>query len=71
MLQEASFGPDEITCMAAGYECALRELGLADRQDPITEVIAKKIIELSRDGERDPKQMCAKAIRELGLPKHH
>jgi hypothetical protein len=70
-LQESSFGPDEIACMAAGYECVLRELHLADRKDPITEVIAKKIIELSRKGERDPAHLCAKAIKELGIPNHH
>jgi hypothetical protein len=70
-LKEGSFGPDEITSLAAAYECVLRELHLTDRKDPITELIAKKIIELSRQGERDPAQMCTKAIKELGIPNHH
>jgi hypothetical protein len=29
-------------------------LGLTDRTDPVTELVAKKIIELANRGERDP-----------------
>ena len=50
------------------YEGALRVLGLADRTDPITEIIAKKIIEVAQTGERDPLRIQARAIAELGIP---
>jgi hypothetical protein len=46
LLQNSAFGPDEIGCMTTAYEDALRILGLANRTDPITEIVAKKIIEV-------------------------
>lgn len=37
-----------------------------DRSDPITDLIAKKIIEVGRRGVRDPEQISALASKELG-----
>jgi hypothetical protein len=45
----------------------LRVLQLAHRQDPLTELVAKKIIEAADLGERDPKRLCNKALTELGI----
>ena len=33
--------------LVTAYEAALKSLGLADRTDPITEMVAKKIIEIA------------------------
>jgi hypothetical protein len=53
--------------MTAAYEDALRVLRLADRQDPITELVAKKVIEAAQLGERDPMRLCEKALTDLGI----
>jgi hypothetical protein len=53
------------------YEDALRVLQLSDRQDPITELVAKKIIEAAQTGERDPRRIRERALRELGIPPAH
>jgi hypothetical protein len=53
LLQNSAFGPEEIAVMVAAYEDALRELSLANRADPATEVVALRIIELAQRGERD------------------
>jgi hypothetical protein len=66
LLQNSAFGPEQISCMTTAYEDALRELGLVDRSDPITEIVAKKIIEIVQTGERDPLQIRMQAIAELG-----
>lgn len=66
LLREASFGPDEIERMTAAYEAALKLLRLADRTDPITELIAQKIVETARTGERDPERICTLALMGLG-----
>jgi hypothetical protein len=49
-----SFGPDEIAVMATAFEGILRDFRLKDRDDPVVEMIAKVVIELVRNGERDP-----------------
>jgi hypothetical protein len=68
LLQEASFSQEDISCMTAAYEAALELLRVKDRADPVTELIANKIIEIRRNGERDAPKICARAIRELDLP---
>jgi hypothetical protein len=49
-----SFGPDEITVMTAAFEGILSDFRLKDRDDPVVQMIAKLVIELVRNGERDP-----------------
>jgi hypothetical protein len=68
LLQQAAFSPEDIGRMTAAFEAALRLLRLRDRTDPITEIIAKKIIEVARNGERDAPRICARALKELGIP---
>jgi hypothetical protein len=48
-------------------ERTLQKLSLVDRNDPLTETIAKKIIELGQRGVRDARQLSELAIKELGL----
>ena len=68
LLQQASFGPAEISALTRAYEAALDLLRLKDRTDPVCELIAAKIILVYRIGERDPAKICARAIKELGIP---
>jgi len=65
---EAAFEPDDVARLTSAYEAALNLLGLTDRTDPVTEIVAKKIIEIARTGERDPPKICARALKELGIP---
>jgi hypothetical protein len=68
LLQEASFSPEDIRRLATAYESALELLRLRDRNDPIAELIAAKIIQVFRSGELEPPHICARALRELGVP---
>jgi hypothetical protein len=65
------FEPEAIAIMSAAYEDALRVLRLTDRADPITEVVAKKIIDVAELGERDPARICEAALKELGSLRSH
>jgi hypothetical protein len=53
-LQTRAFGPEDIEIITAAFEDALRQLKLVDRSDPLTEIVAKKMIEIAEQGERDP-----------------
>ena len=59
------FEPEAIERMTAAYEHALKVLQLNDRNDPITEVVARKIIEIAEVGERDPDRLCERALAAL------
>src|SRR5438034_929708 len=47
----------------AAFEAALSKLGLVDRQDPLTMTVAKLVMQLAKDGESDPKQLCDEALK--------
>jgi hypothetical protein len=68
LLREGAFDQADIDRMAAAYEAALARLRLNDRDDPLCELVAKKIIEIVRNGERDPPRISARAHAELGIP---
>jgi hypothetical protein len=68
LLQNSALGPEEIERLAAAYEQTLRDLALKDRDDPITRLIAEKVLEVGQTGIRDPDQISKLAIKELGLP---
>ena len=53
--------------MTTAYEKTLHAIGLVDRNDPLVEMIAKKIIEIAQTGVRDPAKLSALAIKELGV----
>ena len=56
------FGPEDIAQLTAGLEAALRDLGIKDRNDPTTTLVAKLIIQLAKDGDRDPTSLAKRAI---------
>jgi hypothetical protein len=67
LIANGSFGPDEIEAMTAAYEGALTDLRLPDRDDPITDLIAKAIVNVTATGERNPELIKDRAINALGV----
>jgi hypothetical protein len=52
--------------MGVAFEMARVALGLAeDRDDLANEMIAKRIIELAKAGERNPDLLCESAVKEF------
>ena len=67
LIANGSFGPDEINVMKAAYKAALIDVGVSDRDDPITELIAKAIVNVTATGERDPNAVMERALNALGI----
>jgi hypothetical protein len=68
LLKGSPLEPEQIKSLVAAYEKTLRKFGLVDRDDPITEMIARKIVEIAQTGVHDPAQLSAMAIKEIGIP---
>jgi hypothetical protein len=65
LLQQKVFEPEDIHLMTRVYEEVLEAFNLIERTDPVTELIAKTVIEVVQTGERDParlKDLTIKAI---------
>jgi hypothetical protein len=67
LIANGSFGPDEIKVMSEAYEGALIDLGILNRDDPITELIAKSIVNVTATCERNPKEVMERALNALGV----
>jgi hypothetical protein len=68
LLQNMSMGPEEISRLTTAYEQALRTIGIVDRDDPLAELLARKIIEIAQTGVREPRDISTLAIKEIGIP---
>jgi hypothetical protein len=49
----------------AAYELTLRTLNVVDRNDPLTTMIANKIIEIGATGLKDPAEIARRALNFL------
>lgn len=65
LLQNRAFSPEEVDLMVSAFEQALAVLALKSRDDPPTELVAKKIIQVAATGERDSSRICSQAVAEL------
>ena len=58
-----AFTPEEVTILGSVFEDVLRTLGLVDRKDPLTEMVAKKVVELATAGIREPDRLKALTVQ--------
>ena len=67
LIKDSAFGPYQIKVMTETYEATLKALHLKTGTEPINELIARKIIGIMQANEHDPKRICARTIKELGI----
>jgi hypothetical protein len=63
LLNNTAFNDEQVRELVHAYESVLAALGLVDRTDPVTELIAKTIIACAQGGEFDRMKLrdCALA----------
>jgi hypothetical protein len=61
--------PDLMEVMRDAFHrvCDILQLS-CDREDPLTEIVVTKIVELAKAGERDPEILCIKVLAVLETP---
>ena len=59
---DGSFSLEIVTAMSAAFGDALNKRELIDRDDPLAEIVARKIIEIARKGEHRPARLCSIAL---------
>ena len=63
--QENAFEPKDITAMSLALDDICQALNLRD--DTAREVIATRIIDLARAGERNPRRLRERVLKEIGM----
>jgi hypothetical protein len=64
--KDVSFDPETIEAMHSAFEKVCAELDLNSKNDPAAEIVAMKIIEAAKAGERDPATMRLSTLFALG-----
>ena len=67
LLADSKLGPDEIENLNRAFKQALRALHLVDRNDPLAEIVARKIVEIGATGIGDATEIVDVAVKQLGL----
>jgi hypothetical protein len=62
------FDPEAKRVMGVAFEMTRAALRLTDRDDPVIAIVAKKIIELAKEGERNPDLLCERVLNDLRAP---
>jgi hypothetical protein len=61
--RQGLFEPEQVAMLGQAFEDVLKTVGLVDRKDPMTEMVAKKMVELATGGIRDPERLKALTIQ--------
>ena len=67
LLKNCTLEPKEVSRITEAYEQRLHTLCVRDRDDPLTEIIAKTIIKIAQSGVHDAAQISALTIKQLGV----
>ena len=68
-IKDSKLRPEEVERLNSAYGRALYSLCLVDRNDPVADIVAKKIIEIGATGVRDPAEISKLAVEQLGVAK--
>jgi hypothetical protein len=62
-----SFTPEEAAILVEAFEGSLEALRLVDREDPVTRLVAEKVLEGARSGERDPQRLRTWVLAQFNV----
>jgi hypothetical protein len=65
ILEGASYDPETVQILCTAYDRAKKELHDKGQPEIVKEIIARRILALAEQGERDPERLCAGALSSL------
>ena len=68
IIQNTPLEPQDLQRIITAYEQTLLVLGLKDRDDSLTRIVAYKIFEVGQTGIEDPAEIYKLAMKQLGMP---
>jgi hypothetical protein len=65
LVKEVIFDPEAIEPMVTAYKAACQSLQLVDRDTLLTQIVARKVVEIAATGERDHERLCDQVLLAL------
>ena len=59
--------PKEIELLNKAFSHALHLLGVVDRDDPLCDMVARKVIEVSANGLSEPREIAERAVARISI----
>jgi hypothetical protein len=66
LLKDGQHTPDEIELLNRAFNRTLNLLGVADRNDPLCDMVARTVIEVGASA-REPRKIAEMAVARIGL----
>lgn len=66
LFRDGKIKPDDVERLNRAFTLALSALGLVDRNDPVCDIVARKVIEIDAAGTHDPEEIGTLAAKQLG-----
>jgi hypothetical protein len=63
---EAVFPPDVIDAMSLAFDQVCERLAIPETADAPRDMVARRLVELARRGERDPERLRDEALKSIG-----
>jgi hypothetical protein len=67
LLKDGQHTPEQIELLNNAFNHALNLLSVADRNDPLCEMVARTVIEVGATGTRKPRKIAEVAVALIGL----
>jgi hypothetical protein len=68
MFRDGKIKAEEVERLNRAFRFTLRFLSLVDRDDPLCEIVARKVIEIDAAGTHEPKEIAKLTVKQLGIP---
>ncbi|MGQ0684156.1 hypothetical protein [Bradyrhizobium sp.] len=68
LLKDGKTNPSEFERLERAFALALKSLHLVDRNDPVCDIVARKVIQIDAAGTREPDEIAKLAAKEFGIP---
>ena len=69
LFRDGKIKPEEVERLNRAFTFTLQSLHLVDRNDPICDIVAHKVIEIDKAGTHDPQEIAKRATKEFGILK--
>ena len=69
LLKDRKVSAEETERLNRAFTFTLKSLHLVDRNDPVCDIVAAKVIEIDKPGVCDPTEIAKLAAKQLGVPK--
>ena len=68
LYHQGKIKPEDLDRLERAFAMALKTLYLVDRNNPVSDIVANKVVEIDKLGVRDPHEIAKLAVKGLGVP---